>query len=403
MSKKTVFEDSMLDIQKIKEALNNNAKEILRDVAREEINAVVKESLLESDFEEEDIETEMGDDTEMETTPMDSVDTTTDVTDITSTDIVDVDTPGQELGMDADALGGEELDMTAASDDDIIAVYKKLSGEDEIKVVGTDIHLTVSEPGEYVIKQNETPAADLGGSSEIDLGGELGADLGGDDDVEYEIEMDDDAGSEFGGEDSVDDLEDVPTPSDAESGEEEEEIEEPINELITKGTAQSGKAYSDLTDIKGAGVRTESVAKNQKLLTEAVAKNKQLLSEVAKLKSENDDVKKALKQFKDKLIETVVFNTNLTYVTKLFMENTTTKQEKADIIKRFDEGVSNLIESKKLYKTILGELNSKKITESIDNKITKGMSSGSSTLLTEKTAYVDPQILKVRQLMGIKG
>ena len=37
------------------------------------------------------------------------------------------------------------------------------------------------------------------------------------------------------------------------------------------------------------------------------------------------------------LAETVVFNSNLTYVTKLFMEQTTTKDEKQGILKRFDE------------------------------------------------------------------
>jgi hypothetical protein len=31
------------------------------------------------------------------------------------------------------------MDMTAASDDDVIAIYKKLSGEDEIEIVGDDI------------------------------------------------------------------------------------------------------------------------------------------------------------------------------------------------------------------------------------------------------------------------
>jgi hypothetical protein len=37
----------MLDIKKIQEALNANTKEILRSVAKEEIDSVVKESLME--------------------------------------------------------------------------------------------------------------------------------------------------------------------------------------------------------------------------------------------------------------------------------------------------------------------------------------------------------------------
>jgi hypothetical protein len=41
---------------------------------------------------------------------------------------------GLETGMDSMELGGD-MDMTAASDDDVIAIYKK-SGEDEIEIVG---------------------------------------------------------------------------------------------------------------------------------------------------------------------------------------------------------------------------------------------------------------------------
>jgi hypothetical protein len=41
------------------------------------------------------------------------------------------------------------MDMTASSDDDVIAIYKV---EWRNEIVG-DIHLNVSEPGEYIIKR----------------------------------------------------------------------------------------------------------------------------------------------------------------------------------------------------------------------------------------------------------
>jgi hypothetical protein len=56
-----------------------------------------------------------------------------------------------EMGMDSSEFGGDEMDMTASSDDDVIAILKKLSGEDEIEIVGDQIHMNVSEPGEYII------------------------------------------------------------------------------------------------------------------------------------------------------------------------------------------------------------------------------------------------------------
>jgi hypothetical protein len=58
--------------------------------------------------------------------------------------------------------------------------------------------------------------------------------------------------------------------------------------------------------------------------------------EVEKLKKQNSEYKKALVLFKDKLNEVAVFNANLAYAVRLFTEHTTTKQEKLDIMKRFD-------------------------------------------------------------------
>ena len=49
--------------------------------------------------------------------------------------------------------------------------------------------------------------------------------------------------------------------------------------------------------------------------------------EVAKLRKQNDEYKKALVLFKDKLNEVAVFNASLAYSTRLFTEHSTTKQE----------------------------------------------------------------------------
>ena len=112
----------------------------------------------------------------------------------------------------------------------------------------------------------------------------------------------------------------------------------------------------------------EEAIKAKKIVSETVAKYNSLLTETAKLKTENEEFRKALKEFRNKLVETVVYNSNLTYVTKLFMEHATTKLEKDSIIKRFDE-VSSIKESKKLYKTIANELETRKpIAESVEKK-----------------------------------
>ena len=48
--KKSIIEEALLDISNIQNALNANTKEILRSVAKEEINGVVKESLIDEVF-----------------------------------------------------------------------------------------------------------------------------------------------------------------------------------------------------------------------------------------------------------------------------------------------------------------------------------------------------------------
>jgi hypothetical protein len=107
----------------------------------------------------------------------------------------------------------------------------------------------------------------------------------------------------------------------------------------------------------------------------------------------------ALKEFRQKLNEVAVFNSNLTYTVRLFTEHSTTREEKVDIIKRFDD-VNSLKESKNVYKSLVKEISKTKapIKESIDNKLNQTKSSGSATEITESKVYVDPQIEKMKAL-----
>ena len=104
--------------------------------------------------------------------------------------------------------------------------------------------------------------------------------------------------------------------------------------------------------------------------------------------------------FKDKLNEVAVFNANLAYSTKLITENTTTKQEKINILKRFDN-VDNITESKKLYERIKSELRTKKpIVENVVSKISNSpTTSTSKEVLTESKAYENPAFKRIKELM----
>jgi hypothetical protein len=410
--KKSILEEALLDINHIQNALNANTKEILRSVAKEEINGVVKESLEEEIYEEEEVEETMDETEEMEETMDES---TEELEEGYMEEEDDLEEGMYEEGSMEEEETMDELDMTDASDDEVIAIYKKMSGDDEIEIVGDELRLNITEPGEYVVKLDG--AGDMGGEDMDDMEDELelepADDMDGEDedemdmdmddtdmedeegDYDYEIEMDDE--EDMGDEESMDDEEDM---EDEESEEDEEEIEESLGytrgQAGRQGARKNGAAH--LPKPKAESVNEAIVAK--KLVSETAKKYNALLTEATKLKAENDEFRAALKEFRTKLVETVVFNSNLTYVTKLFMEHSTTKGEKDSILKRFDDVVS-LKESKKLYKTIANELESRKpISESVENKIIKEATSGVSKQIVESTAYVDPSTKRIMDLIN---
>jgi hypothetical protein len=84
----------------------------------------------------------------------------------------------------------------------------------------------------------------------------------------------------------------------------------------------------------------------------------------------------------------------------LFTEHTTTKQEKINILRRFDD-VESLKESKSLYNSIKNELNNTTqnvVTESV-SKIEKSPASGSAQNLIESKTYENPQFMRMKDIM----
>jgi hypothetical protein len=130
-----------------------------------------------------------------------------------------------------------------------------------------------------------------------------------------------------------------------------------------------------------------------------------LKEEVIELRTKNDEYRKALDLFRTKLNEVAVFNSNLAYATRLFTEHSTTKQEKINILRRFDD-VETLKESKNLYRVVKSELSNNSLNEggslneSIERTVNKTASSGSAVSLIESKTYENPQFLRMKDLMG---
>jgi hypothetical protein len=158
-----------------------------------------------------------------------------------------------------------------------------------------------------------------------------------------------------------------------------------------KETKEAAKTYG-FGSKEGRGLR-KGVTPNRNKVYEA---------EILDLREKNEEYRKALNLFREKINEVAVFNSNLAYATRLFTEHSTTKKEKINILRRFDD-VQSLKESKTLYNSIKKELNEsegKQITESIAPKINNTASTGSAVNLIESTTYENPQFLRMKDLMN---
>ena len=450
--KKSIIEEALLEAKTLEDALKANTKEMLSAHMSKEIESIVESSLREQDeetIELDDIELKgSADDMDVEL-ELDNEDDDSEESEELGMEVMDLPDDGEEVAdieldldtdLDLDLDGGEELeldlepmgmelgmddvlDMTMSSDDEVVTVFKKLGPDDEVEVVkdADGIHLTDNETGaEYYIKES------LEEMEMMDEDDEMceGCGMDEDDEVMYVIEMDDELGeghqsfsdrrserrgmrkhygenpdgldahlshSKQGYNDRMDDS----LGMDEDYGMDEEEVMDEDHTLArTKGYQRKGGHRNRQTS-ETRNSRKPVITRKPK--TNTVAESK-MLKEYNELKGKNTEYKKALNIFKDKLNEVALFNTNLAYVNRLFTENSTTKKEKMLILKRFDNA-DTIKESKSIYKTIKTELDAKTpISESVENKVNKTVKSSKSDL-NESTAYVDPQISAIKDLM----
>ena len=422
---KSIIEEALLEAKQIEEAVKTNTKEILAKTMMPEIEEMVKESLTEDDLtetgeeqvteneesvtedapisedeeESEEVEIEGGDDDEVAIVAIDADEDESEEEEVASAEI--------EMGdeMDIPSI----MDLTSSSDEEVIKVFKELSDDDEVEVVGDVVKIKATEPSEYRI---EVPSAGVDEST-IEEEDE--------DEAIYEIELSEDELNEIDSivnEDEVVEEEAVTEEGGAKKGDQSKTRSDYKN---YKGTDKGYKGkdgeshgdqgepddYMEEEDEIEEASRTHGMgSKKGRGLRKAISNNRNLEfnesvnAEVAELKSKNNEYKEALKVFRNKLNEIAVFNSNLAYATKLFMGHSTTKTEKMEILKRFDN-VSTIKESKSLYRSIEGEMGTKApVTESIEKTI-KAPKAGA--LIKEDTAYVDPQVARMKFLMEKLG
>jgi hypothetical protein len=514
---KSLVQEALIQMKNVEEAIAENAKGILASTMKEEINQLVKESLSEQDEDEVDLDVDMEDD---DSEGMD----------------VDFDTDNEdEMDMDFDMdMDSEEspIDLTDASDEEILKVFKAMGEEDGIivKKDGNDIHLTDNETDEeYLVKLGESEEdTNLDETMYVDEIDEMDVDtedvinaifskdgdasdieVDQDEEVMYEIEFDEEDDDDMM--EQEEDFDDMMEEDDDDMMEEEEEedLDESYNQRravreakstikpkgvgigtgpkftykdkssggfkedkkqgpksvgtgkakfeykaganmegkskVVKAETKEGdygmnkgdksktmKGKEDYTTKKGDTLKRKAFEKGEtkeaartygfgskegRGLRKGVTNNRNYVygnngvkvestrEEVSVLREKNEEYRKALNIFREKLNEVAIFNSNLAYATRLFTEHSTTKKEKINILRRFDD-VETLKESKSLYRSIKDELSkteSKPMNESIETKLNKQVSTGSSSTLIESKTYENPQFMRMKDLMSKLG
>ena len=487
----SIVEQTLLQIKAVENAISENAKGILASTMKQEISELVRESLVDSKQTKKPLNEQ--EEPEMEEPVVATAD------DEEEEAVIDVEDEGGEpeseyvFGMDSE--DGEEegdnememppLDMTSASPDEVLKVFKAMGDEDGIIVKKDDdyIHL-IDDEDEYLIQtgdmddNTEEPMLDLEESVIYEIEMEEG---------DYHMEEQEFEEGDYHMEemymeegDYMVDLDNVQFGQDDFSNVEEESIyeidEEDLHSVVeafkavgmgmgkvgtgmaktsvnnkgfkedqpqgTKGVGM-GKASKfkypkikhgvteteteeafegwemeedvDLVDIEATeGMMEPETTEASRTMTyrrraerDRVAAPSQLRKESVEreldlIKEKNEEYKKALNFFRSKLNEVAVFNSNLAYATRLFTEHSTTKQEKINILRRFDN-VESIKESKTLYKSIKNELDGKggeMVTESVQTKVNRTPANGSSTNLIESKTYENPQFMRMRDLMS---
>ena len=418
----SVLEQALLEAKQLEEAVKSNAKEILSSSMKEEIEELVKESLNEGPDDME-LEVDMDDEDMVDTDDIDmDVDDseTEDEIEDAGMDVMAIE-PDSEEDIEMDV---EPLDLTGASDDQVLKVFKAMGSDDGVIVTQDDDVVTIDDQetgAEYKIELGNDTAEGIG------LPGDMSMEIGVEpDEVEdipvaveediYEITLDED---EMGDEELPE--ADMETPKEKDEGEMDVEEASRTKSLAFQhmaGQRNVGQAKRRNESIrrkkpmrKPANATRKITEDYNRLVTDITKQNKSVKKQnelVKKLKLENkkykiknDEYKKALGMFREKINEVAVFNANLAYTTKIFTEHSTSKKEKINILRRFDEA-DTLKESKSLYTQIKSELNSntKKLTESVESKITRTPSKGSSVKLLETKSYVNPQISRMKEIMS---
>ncbi len=423
MSKNSILAETLADIQEIREGIEKNANHILKSTLKEDLEAIVRKGLSEA---EEDIES---DDMVGDGEPTDQDDVVVNSDEMPSTEMgtdLDIDpTADPEMGSD----DVEVIDLTNEPFDKVSDAFERMQLTDEIEIVKTPeggIQINIEPEGGSTAMDDE-PEMD---NDELNMDGETEM---GDDELKLddEPEMDND---ELDMDDETEnDTEDDETIKEVDENEVVYEIEIADETMVSETSEEGEKDNVEETsnapethmknkdmeeDVKHVTAKShmkhntdelhESLIATRKKLQALVAENKEKSRElenvtalVEEFKNTEKEYKSAIKNLKGQLQEVALYTSNLTYVVKLVTENSTTKDEKLEILKRFDSA-KTLTESREVYNSLesLFKTDKKTTNKTIEERVLDTPKASGSSNLNESTAYKNPQLERMLDIIG---
>lgn len=396
MSKKSILAETLQDIKDVRAAIEKNANHVLKSTLKEELEDIIKKGI----SEDGSLEDELGVDPEK---GMDL--------DGSDGDHSEEMTGEPGLGddsMGSDLPGDEVIDLTDKGDDEVLKTFQLMEPTDEIEIIRNEDGIQINfhpEGGEEGMPGGDTPELPAGFG-----GDEAGAEEKGEEDegMMYEIEIDEDEvpGNDADPKDqpgyvaeTEENDDDTVTEEDKEN-EDEKPVEEASTQIQALNRTTMGGDTEEVNErLKQTRLKLQSVVnENKKIKTEL--ENLKGLSE--DFKTNESEYKKAIKALKTQLQEVALYTSNLTYAVKLMTENTTTKDEKYEIITALDKA-KTVEQSQTIFTTLSEQYSKRKTTTAskiIEEKVLdKPRSSGAATL-NEATAYQNPQLERMKQLIG---
>lgn len=422
----SLLEELQKGAEETKQLFEENIKNVLQTVVNESaLDATEEESLKEdeqleeseSDFiTEEDTDDDIadGDDTEEETDDSEEVGMEDDDVETDGEELPDVET---EVEPETETIPEVDSDLPIPSvdepelpfedtQDDVLDMTQNSAEEviEKLKTLPDDTEVVVVKQSSFSVTPNNVE----GGISDAPM-------IGAEPDAELGIDAEPSVGDEF---------EDESTESPISKDDPEFSDEDETGVSMSGVDTDMGTEEDDDEDDNMFGESLEETVITQRnLIMEYEAKFlkqtnalKKVIVENKALKKKEVDAQKTLSEAKSAFEKLALVNTNLMYTSKLFLENNSSKEEKAEILNDFQNSCTTLNESKIVYskwKKVLeatskrkpeylkenaGDFKKTVLTEDVEAKKTT-----ESKVINESVSYEAKQADRVAQMFNYRS